>query len=193
NLPPNFNRPYAATSISDFWRRWHMTLSSWLRDYLYISLGGNRMKTRWGVYRNLIITMFLGGLWHGAAWHFAIWGVLHGVWLSLERACGVERSAAGSPQISTAARLVRIFLVFHGVLLLWLMFRSESMSALGSMIWTMTHYTPGPVTRGMALVVVVALAMWAWQVVNDTVDVKARFLALPIPAKVGAYVAAAYC
>jgi D-alanyl-lipoteichoic acid acyltransferase DltB (MBOAT superfamily) len=83
-LPKNFDRPYAASSIQDFWRRWHMTLSRWLRDYLYISLGGNRKgvsKTR----RNLFLTMFLGGLWHGAAWTFVVWGALHGIGLGVER------------------------------------------------------------------------------------------------------------
>ena len=83
-LPKNFDNPYAASSIQDFWRRWHMTLSRWLRDYLYISLGGNRKgvsKTR----RNLFLTMFLGGLWHGAAWTFVVWGALHGIGLGVER------------------------------------------------------------------------------------------------------------
>ncbi len=82
NLPKNFNAPYLATSIIDFWRRWHISLSTWLRDYLYISLGGNRhgeVKR----YRNLMITMLLGGLWHGAAWTFVFWGFLHGLALSL--------------------------------------------------------------------------------------------------------------
>lgn len=77
-LPPNFNAPYAATSIRTFWHRWHMTLSSWLRDYLYIPLGGSRVDRAWKIQRNLFITMLLGGLWHGANWTFIIWGALHG-------------------------------------------------------------------------------------------------------------------
>src|SRR5690606_5593996 len=83
-FPRNFMHPYISLSIKDFWRRWHMTLSRWLRDYLYISLGGNRKGTLMTA-RNLFLTMFLGGLWHGASWNFAIWGVLHGVYLSIER------------------------------------------------------------------------------------------------------------
>ncbi len=80
-LPVNFNKPYFATSPSDFWRRWHIALSSWLRDYLYIPLGGNR-KSKPRLYLNLFITMFLGGLWHGASWNFVLWGALHGAYLA---------------------------------------------------------------------------------------------------------------
>ena len=88
-FPDNFNAPYTAVSIQDFWRRWHMTLSRWLRDYLYIPLGGNR-GGGWLTQRNLMLTMLLGGLWHGAAWRFVIWGGLHGLWLVWER----QRAAA---------------------------------------------------------------------------------------------------
>ncbi len=83
-LPRNFNYPYAAIGFSDFWRRWHITLSSWLRDYLYIPLGGNR-RGEFRTHVNLMITMLLGGLWHGASWTFVVWGALHGIYLSVER------------------------------------------------------------------------------------------------------------
>ncbi|MHB8448280.1 MAG: MBOAT family O-acyltransferase [Rudaea sp.] len=83
-LPTNFRYPYAAIGFSDFWRRWHISLSTWLRDYLYISLGGNR-RGEWRTYVNLMLTMLIGGLWHGAAWTFVIWGGLHGVYLAVER------------------------------------------------------------------------------------------------------------
>jgi D-alanyl-lipoteichoic acid acyltransferase DltB (MBOAT superfamily) len=84
-LTENFNRPYFATSITQFWRRWHISLSTWLRDYLYIPLGGNR-GPKWFVYRNLMITMLLGGLWHGASWNFVVWGGLHGIALAVHKA-----------------------------------------------------------------------------------------------------------
>ena len=77
-FPENFALPYAAASIRDFWRRWHISLSTWLRDYLYLGIGGLR-RHRFNRYRNVIITMLLGGLWHGAGWNFALWGLLHGV------------------------------------------------------------------------------------------------------------------
>src|SRR3954468_15421158 len=88
-FPQNFASPYTAVSLQDFWRRWHMTLSRWLRDYLYIPLGGNR-KGRVLTYRNLMLTMLLGGLWHGAAWTFVVWGGIHGAGLALERALGIR-------------------------------------------------------------------------------------------------------
>ena len=93
-LPANFEAPYRAASLQDFWRRWHITLSSWLRDYLYIPLGGNR-GGRLLTYRNIMLTMTLGGLWHGASVTFVIWGVLHGVALVIERMLGItgERDA----------------------------------------------------------------------------------------------------
>ncbi|MDB5077340.1 MAG: rane bound O-acyl transferase, partial [Chloroflexi bacterium] len=84
HFPPNFDRPYAAVTLRDFWRRWHMSLSRWLRDYLYIGLGGNR-QGRIRTYLNLIVTMLLGGLWHGAAWKFMLWGCIHGGGLATER------------------------------------------------------------------------------------------------------------
>lgn len=88
-FPINFNRPYAAITLQDFWRRWHISLSSWLRDYLYISLGGNR-RGKWRSYLNVFITMTIGGIWHGSNWVFLLWGVWHGFWLCVERAVGLS-------------------------------------------------------------------------------------------------------
>jgi len=101
-IPQNFDAPYRAAGISDFWRRWHMSLSSWLRDYLYISLGGNR-GGEWKTYRNLFLTMLLGGLWHGASWTFVVWGAYHGVLLSLEKyfQTTVARIPRGAYQVLT--------------------------------------------------------------------------------------------
>ncbi|MEX1287514.1 MAG: MBOAT family O-acyltransferase, partial [Acidimicrobiia bacterium] len=94
-FPQNFDNPYSAATLRDFWRRWHMTLSRWLRDYLYIPLGGSR-RGEAATYRNLMITMLLGGLWHGAAWTFVFWGALHGGWLAFERWLEQRRAAAGA-------------------------------------------------------------------------------------------------
>lgn len=115
-FPTNFNRPYLAMSAQDFWRRWHMSLSSWLRDYLYISLGGSRLG-KWRTYFNLFLTMLLGGLWHGAAWNFVVWGAFHGVWLALERAFPFrEKWNAG----------VNRGITFVVVVVGWVIFRSEN-------------------------------------------------------------------
>ena len=122
-LMENFNLPYFSKSITEFWRRWHISLSSWLRDYLYISLGGNR-KGVGKTYRNLMITMLLGGLWHGASWNFIIWGFLNGAYLSLEKMFGLE--AKGSAAYSWPHKLVRVFVTFNLICLTWVFFRAAS-------------------------------------------------------------------
>jgi D-alanyl-lipoteichoic acid acyltransferase DltB (MBOAT superfamily) len=123
DFPPNFRRPYLAWSITEFWRRWHMTLSSWLRDYLYIPLGGNRGGALL-TYRNLILTMLLGGLWHGANWTFVAWGGYHGVLLAIERARGVAREPAVRPR--GLARIGATALTFVLVVVGWVLFRAQS-------------------------------------------------------------------
>ena len=120
-FPQNFNQPYRAASLQDFWRRWHISLSSWLRDYLYIPLGGNRGGVG-GPYGNLMITMLLGGIWHGASWTFAIWGLLHGGVLALER---LWRELKPKVWPSLPA-LFGIVITFHIVCLGWIFFRSQT-------------------------------------------------------------------
>lgn len=123
----NFNQPYRAETLADFWRRWHMSLSSWLRDYLYVPLGGNRggaIKT----YRNLMLTMVLGGIWHGAAWKFVIWGALHGGFLALERLVNGARPAPTSNAKSFFRRALSVLCIFHFVCLCWIFFRAESVT-----------------------------------------------------------------
>ncbi len=119
--PRNFDAPYRADSFSDFWRRWHISLSSWLRDYLYIPLGGNRAGTG-RTYLNLMIVFLLCGLWHGAGWTFIVWGAWHGFWLVVERACGRKPFYAG---LSASVRvLVTLLLITVG----WVIFRAETLS-----------------------------------------------------------------
>ncbi len=132
-LPMNFNSPCKATSIIDFWRRWHMTLSRFLRDYLYIPLGGNR-KGRGRRFLNLFATMLLGGLWHGASWTFVIWGGLHGIYLVVNHAWRAFRSKLG---IREGGRLMRPFfiaLTFLAVVVSWVFFRADSYSSAISML-----------------------------------------------------------
>jgi D-alanyl-lipoteichoic acid acyltransferase DltB (MBOAT superfamily) len=127
DLIENFRRPYFATTITDFWRRWHISLSTWLRDYLYIPLGGNRCsKTR--AYINLMITMLLGGLWHGASWNFVIWGGLQGVMLCISKATLPVRDAmVASLKIPRwIVKPVRILVTFHLVCLSWVFFRAAT-------------------------------------------------------------------
>lgn len=120
-LPQNFRSPYQSSSITEFWRRWHITLSSWLRDYLYISLGGNR-RGAWRTYFNLFLVMFLGGLWHGAAWKFVVWGMLHGILLAIER---FLRQFVHLPR-TILSRFLGWFFTFHLVVFAWIFFRASS-------------------------------------------------------------------
>lgn len=123
----NFNHPYLATSIQDFWRRWHISLSSWLRDYLYIPLGGNR-RGAVRTYVNLMITMVLGGLWHGASWNFVIWGAIHGIALCVNRLFG-NRSSFAERKIPAGIRATAGWLsTMLVVLVAWIFFRSPSFS-----------------------------------------------------------------
>jgi len=132
-IPQNFNHPYTSKSFSEFWKRWHISLSSWLRDYLYIPLGGNR-NGRLKNYINLLITMVLGGIWHGANMKYLLWGFIHGTLLVLEKLftflCG-NRKFAG-PQV--VYNFIRGLIVFHVVTLLWVIFRSESIESALSLI-----------------------------------------------------------
>lgn len=121
-LPINFREPYLARSITDFWRRWHISLSTWLRSYLYIPLGGNRHGSL-RTYFNLFLVMFLGGLWHGAAWSYAIWGTAHGVCLAIERMLGVRAHTSETREPWTWLAVVRVFLTFNLVSVLWLLFK----------------------------------------------------------------------
>ena len=134
HFPLNFRSPYKASSITDFWHRWHISLSTWLRDYLYISLGGNR-KGKLRTYVNLFLTMLLGGLWHGASWNFVFWGAVHGIALALHK---FFRSLLGRDKRYESRgwrRVGGIVLTFHLVCFCWIFFRNSTFEAS----WTMIH------------------------------------------------------
>jgi D-alanyl-lipoteichoic acid acyltransferase DltB (MBOAT superfamily) len=128
-LPNNFNVPYISTSITEFWRRWHISLSSWLRDYLYIPLGGNR-KGKLRQYFNLFITMLLGGLWHGASWKFMFWGALHGLALAFEKL--VEPLT--KKHTSALFKIFGGIITFHFVAFCWIFFRASTFEIAWSLI-----------------------------------------------------------
>ena len=144
-LRVNFRQPYLSTTITDFWRRWHISLSDWLRDYLYISLGGNR-GGKGKTYRNLMLTMLLGGLWHGASWNFVIWGGLHGLYLAVHKMLMGDRPATPATAAPVTAagwayRLLSWALTFHLVCFAWIFFRAPTLKDA----WT---YVRGFVTQG---------------------------------------------
>ncbi len=145
-FPKNFDAPYKSATITEFWRRWHISLSSWLRDYLYISLGGNR-KGKVRTYLNLLMTMVLGGLWHGAALRFVLWGALHGVALALHKMwLGiVPWSKAKGEDMHPVIRVVSWAITFNIVCLGWLLFRAEDMQTVGVMLSQITSNFNGAI------------------------------------------------
>jgi D-alanyl-lipoteichoic acid acyltransferase DltB (MBOAT superfamily) len=157
-LPENFNAPYVSRNLQEFWKRWHITLSTWLRDYLYKPLGGShagRLKT----YRNLMMTMVLGGLWHGASWNFVVWGALHGVALVMTRIW--QRAHLGERAKLSGVRWMSVLATFHFVCFAWIFFRAptfaHAMLTIERMVrgaWTMPH-----VASRAAVVVAAALFM----------------------------------
>ncbi|WP_271410972.1 MBOAT family O-acyltransferase [Pseudomonas sp. Q1-7] len=158
----NFNQPYISQSITEFWRRWHISLSTWLRDYLYIPLGGNR-GTTFQTYRNLFLTMLLGGFWHGANWTFLIWGAWHGLWLSIERALGIN----AAPLVFQPLRWAfTVFLVMLG----WVIFRAENLDVAWRMYaalfsfngWQLSELNRAQINDLQIATLLLAYAVLAW-------------------------------
>ena len=131
----NFDSPYQSATITEFWRRWHISLSSWLKDYLYISLGGNR-KGKIRTYMNLMITMLLGGLWHGASISFILWGALHGIALAAHKFIMGHFSSFKvlGCEMKPWRRVLGVLITFHVVCFGWILFRATSMKAVGEML-----------------------------------------------------------
>jgi alginate O-acetyltransferase complex protein AlgI len=160
-LGRNFARPYLACGITDFWRRWHVSLSSWLRDYLYVPLGGNR-GGRWRTYRNLLLTMLLGGLWHGAAWTFVAWGGLHGLALAVAR---VWRERAGPDPLARPWRRAVAWLVtLYFVCLCWVFFRAQDFADAWTTVRSLVLLDargPERLERGTLVLLALLLALHA--------------------------------
>lgn len=185
-LPLNFNSPYKAGSITDFWRRWHISLSRWLRDYLYISLGGNRK----GVVRtniNILVTMLLGGLWHGAAWRFVLWGGLHGFGLIIHKLW--IRIAGGRGEKSRLWRFLSIFITFNFVSFCWIFFRAGSMTGARALIsQVLWSFSPGEwidVLKTYSQVFTIIVAGYILHFLPTTVKESYRglFIRLPLVVK----------
>lgn len=148
-LPENFHLPYFSKSLTEFWRRWHISLSSWLKSYLYIPLGGNRISKVF-TYRNLFLTMLLGGLWHGASWNFIIWGGLHGFWLGLERMVSESKIGEYRKEIFQKNKYLKIYAglfysicIFILVCILWIFFRSKDISTATTLFQNILFWREG--------------------------------------------------
>lgn len=181
-FPKNFDSPYKATNVADFWRRWHISLSTWLRDYLYIPLGGNRGSS-FATYRNMMITMVLGGLWHGASWTFVFWGFLQGLGLGVTRAWERRQKRLGTKgQWGLAGRVIATFFTFHFVCLSWIFFRSTTFGQALSMLkqlGTLTTFHPNLPPFVMAIL---ALGIGSHYVPEDAFErMKRGFSELPAP------------
>jgi alginate O-acetyltransferase complex protein AlgI len=163
-LALNFHLPYFATSPKDFWARWHISLSSWLRDYLYIPLGGSRGGTL-STYRNLMLTMVLGGLWHGAAWTFVAWGAYHGLLLVAHRMAGpvLARVRPRGPVDRACWAGLRMLVTFHLVCIGWLLFRAESLAQAAGMVGAIVHHFAIPAQAYLLPVAVLVLPLLAVQ------------------------------
>ncbi len=178
-LPENFRMPYSAIGFSDFWRRWHISLSTWLRDYLYIPLGGNRgAEAR--TYANLMLTMLLGGLWHGASWTFVVWGGLHGLYLAGERWVRAKTGVTGDPA-GLANRLALALLTYALVNVTWVFFRAEDFAGAARILAGMAGLAPDakPVLPTIfvvkVVVIVSAIVVTQWLMRNRSLeDVVAR-------------------
>jgi alginate O-acetyltransferase complex protein AlgI len=159
-LPINFNRPYTAQNIADFWRRWHISFSNWLRDYLYFSLPGLRSRWKIFTYGNLILTMAIGGLWHGASWTFLVWGLWHGTGLAAQRWWQVMR---GNPKPSThpAIRFFKGLITFHFVLLGWIFFRASNLATARDIFAQVTSGTVSFANVAPGFLLVIAIAACA--------------------------------
>jgi alginate O-acetyltransferase complex protein AlgI len=171
DLMRNFNQPYLSSSVTEFWRRWHISLSTWLRDYLYIPLGGNR-HGRLRTYRNLMVTMLLGGLWHGASWTFVAWGGLHALYLAGHKLLLARQGLRYPPSENglSIARIVKIVVTFHLVTLAWIFFRSETFphafSYLSGIVeWRVADQLPGLSWLSPSLLLLVGslFAIDTWQ------------------------------
>jgi len=167
-LPINFDRPYLAGNLAEFWRRWHLSFSNWLRDYLYFSLPGARTKVM--PYVNLVITMLLGGLWHGLTWPFAVWGLLHGTMLAATRFYQARRGRVRNPE-NPLGRALAVVGTYHFVCLTWVFFRAGSMASAWQILARIGSLTPGlenvtPLLAGALLLAAATMfvrkAWYAW-------------------------------
>lgn len=177
-LPQNFNAPYMAENVADFWRRWHISLSNWLRDYLYFSLPGKRAKFL--PYFNLFVTMVIGGLWHGPSWNFAIWGALHGLGLAVAR---LWHTKFGTAKSKGVWRYVNIFVTFHFVTFAWIFFRASTFELASAILGRIGSFTIAfaNVTTPLWLILVLGLLAHyipkKWYEALQTVWIRAPFYA----------------
>jgi alginate O-acetyltransferase complex protein AlgI len=172
-LPDNFRFPYAAVGFTEFWKRWHISLSTWLRDYLYISMGGNR-KGKWRTLVNVMVTMLLGGLWHGASWRFIFWGGLHGIYLVVERILRMSFKDIHFFQ-RTGTRMGLALITYFFLCITWVFFRANDFTSAFAMVSTMFYPGVGSMVEQeeifQVLMISVILLLVHWKLRNSSLEV----------------------
>ena len=184
SLPTNFNFPYAAIGFSDFWRRWHISLSTWLRDYLYIQLGGNKKGKRRTTI-NLMLTMLIGGLWHGASWTFVVWGGLHGIYLAIERVLKIKfKNAEWLKKLST--QIILALTTYLLVCITWVFFRAQNFPQAFALIQSMFGFNPeGQSTLATVyiievIVVTISMLIIHWRMRNTSLEAVVQKTSWPV-------------
>ena len=184
-LPVNFNAPYRAVDLPDFWRRWHISLSTWLRDYVFFSISGARARNVTVLYAGLVVTMLVGGLWHGPAWTFVLWGLLHGVGLAATRAWTGFRKKAGLTKRDTRlARLASVVITFHFVCFAWVFFRAETVSGGFSVLRQLLTLSIDTSNFGLPLALLIAGGLAVHWLPDGLFQIALNgFVRLPAPAQ----------
>jgi alginate O-acetyltransferase complex protein AlgI len=182
-LPVNFNAPYRALDLPDFWRRWHISLSSWLRDYVFFAIVGSRARNSMVLYGGLVVTMLVGGLWHGPAWTFVLWGLMHGVGLVTVRAWMSLRKRLGfAKRVSRWSRFVSVVITFHFVCFAWIFFRAETVDRAIAVLSQLLALTTDTSNLALPLVMVIALGLIAhWLPDGWFAIARGGFVGLPAP------------
>ena len=186
-LPVNFNAPYRALDLPDFWRRWHISLSTWLRDYLFFSIAGPRARNSMALYGGLSATMLIGGLWHGPAWTFVLWGLLHGVGLVAGRVwAGLRKRSGLAKRNSKWGRVASAVVTFHFVCFGWVFFRAETVGQAIGLLSQLFTLTTGTSNLASPLVPIIALSFIGHWMPDGRFDVARNgFVRLPAPVQAG--------
>jgi D-alanyl-lipoteichoic acid acyltransferase DltB (MBOAT superfamily) len=184
-LPENFNAPYRARNLPEFWRRWHISLSTWLRDYVFFTIAGRRARHAAMLYCGLIVTMLIGGLWHGPTWTFVFWGLLHGIGLAMARAFESTRKRFALPPRNTiGAHGLSVLLTFHFICLTWVLFRAESLSQAFAILGQLCQFSLDTTNLTLPAVFIIALGFIAHSLPDRMFDSMRRsFTQLPAPAQ----------
>jgi alginate O-acetyltransferase complex protein AlgI len=192
-LPLNFNAPYRARDLPEFWRRWHISLSTWLRDYVFFTVAGRRARQAAMLYGGLVVTMLIGGLWHGPTWTFVFWGLLHGIglagvrgWQAVRaRMSRAEKQAERLARRNTAwAGIIGIWLTFHFVCLTWVFFRAENLGQALALLRQLFQFSVDTTNLSLPLALVIALGLAAHWLPDGMFDAARRgFTQLPAPAQ----------